>query len=136
MPGAEMIIDDSAQKTSIKMTRSMAEDTGLRVKKILEQIIDGSIDLPYSEWIWLVSQTWCDDIWISAMIKVVIRAKYEGLNLNKNQYFLDLILERTPSEMKAEFKKIHSIARLSLMELLNKKTPEPEPKHQAKGIWD
>lgn len=138
MPGAEMVIDgsDGAQKTSIKMTRSMAEDTGMKIKKILEDILNGSIDIPYSEWVWLVSQCWSDDIWISAIVKLIIKAKNEGMDLNKNQYFLDLILEMTPSEIKTEFRKIHSIARLSLMELLNKKPPEPEPKHKARDLWD
>lgn len=134
-----MIIDDessSTAKTSIKMTRAMSEDIGLKVKKILKEIIDETVNLSYDEWMWFISQCWCDDIWIMAMVKVINSSKENNINLNKNKFFLDLVVEKTPSELKTEFRKIHPIARLALMELVEKQPPKPEKPHQAKDLWE
>ena len=138
MIGRRMVVDDESSgvaKTSIKMTRSMAEDIGFKVKKIFNDIIEGTVDLSYAEWIWFISQCWGDEIWINAMIIVINKAREKKLNLNKNSFFLDFVLEKTPSELKAEFRKIHPIARLSLMELVDKKLPEPEKPRKFEELW-
>ena len=140
MIGRKMQINDDAgdksQRTSIKMTRSMSEDIGLKVKEILKKIVDGKINLTYSEWIWFISQCWNDEIWIKAVIIAINKAREIKLDLNKNSFFLDFILEHTPLELKKEFARTHPIARLSLMELVDKQIPEPEKPHKFKELWE
>lgn len=140
MPGFNQLMvptDDKTgyAKTSLKMTRSMSNDIGLKVKKVLQEIADGTVDLSHTEWQWLVSQCWSDDIWIDATVKAIEKTKRYRMNLNKNPAFLQLISELTPSQLKAEFKKTHPICRLSLMDLVNKKQPKKEMEHTYEDLW-
>lgn len=125
----------SHQRTSLIMTRSMSEDIGLKVKKTLEAIDSGKIDNTYTQWQEFVSYCWCDEIWIMAMNKVILRAKKYDIDLNKNERFLDIISEMSPSELKNEFRKTHPIARLALMDLIDKKPPKPMPKRVYGDLW-
>ena len=138
MPYQRMIPTDETEgyaKTSLTMTRAMSEDIGLKVKKVLEDIANNTVALSYTEWQWMVSQAWCDEIWIMAMVKAIQMAKREGINLNKNVEFLNTISEMTASELKNEFRKTHPIAKLSLMDLIQKKPPEPEKPRKYEDLW-
>ena len=123
-------------KTSLKMTRSMAHDIGLKTKKILEDIYNGTVNLSYSEWGWFVTMCWNDKVWITALNKAIHQASIHKISLNKNGAFLQLITEMTPSELKEELRKTHPIATMSLMDLVDKKPPVPEPERKFKDRWD
>jgi len=125
----------SYQRTSLTMTRSMSEDIGLKVKKTLESIDNGTIDYSYTQWKEFVSYCWSDEIWISALNKVIDRCKKYNIDLNKNDVFLDIIYEFSPIELKNEFRKTHPIARLALMDLIDKKPPKPMPKRVYADLW-
>jgi len=128
--------DDSGfQKTSLTMTRAMADDIGLKVKKILEDIDNKTINQSYTDWQWFISECWSDDIWIMAMNKAIIKCKEIKLDLNCCKNFLDIIQEMSPTELKNEFKKTHPIARLSLMDIVNKKQPKPKPERLYEDLW-
>jgi len=122
-------------KTSLRMTRSMSEDIGLTVKKILEEIDNETINRSYTDWQWFISQCWSDDILIAAMGQAIQKAKKVKLDLNKNKAFLRFISEKTPSELKNEFRKTHPIARLALMDIVDKKPKEPEKKRKYEDLW-
>jgi len=122
-------------KTSLTMTRAMSEDIGLKVKKILEDIANNTVNLSYTEWQWFVSQAWCDEIWVMAMVKAIQIAKREHIDLNTNEEFLNLISEMSASELKNEFRKTHPIAKLSLMDLIQKKIPEPVKPKTVEELW-
>ncbi len=129
MPGQRTIIDDEQEshaKTSLRMTRSMSEDIGLKIKKIMEDIDNNKVNLSYTEWQWFISQCWNDEIWIMAINKAIRQCKEYGIDLNRNKEFLNLIAEMTPFELKNEFRKTHPIARLSLMDIVDKKPPKPK----------
>jgi hypothetical protein len=117
-------------KTSLKMTRSLAEDIALKVRKIKRDIDDGTVNLTYSEWQEFISYCWSDDIWIMAFNKAIEMCKKANIDLNKNVEFLAMISERTPSELKNEFKKTHPIARMSLMDIIDKKPKKDEPEKE------
>jgi len=125
----------SGAKTSLKMTRSMSEDIGLKVKEIFEKIAEGTVDLKYTEWQWLITQCWSDEIWVSAVNKAIYKAEVGEIDLNHNGAFFQLIRERTLLELKKEFTKTHPIAKMSLMDILLKKPPKKEREHQYKDIW-
>jgi len=127
---------ESHARTSIRMTRSMTEDIGFKVKKIFKEIIERKVELSYDEWIWFISMCWSDPVWINALVIVINRCRAENFNLNKCSYFLDFILEKTPGELKETVSKIHPIARLSLMELVDKKPSKPEKPHKYKDVWE
>ena len=133
----EIIEDESSghAKTSIRMTRSMSEDIGLKVKKVLEDIQNHKIDFSYAEWQWFVTQCFSDEIWIGAINKAIYQASIEGLSLNDNGAFLQLMAEKAPVELKAEFRKVHPVARLALMELLDKKPQKKPRKTQYPDVW-
>jgi len=122
-------------KTSLKMTRSMSEDIGLKVKKVLEEIDKETVNLSYTEWQWFVSQCWSDEVLIAAMGRAIQKAKNVKLDLNKNKEFLQFVSEKSPSELKNEFRKTHPIARLSLMDLVDKKPPEKQPERKYEDLW-
>ena len=113
-------------KTSLTMTRSMSEDIGLKIKKILEDIDNNKVDLTYTQWQELISYCWNDEVWIMAMNKTIRQCKIYNIDLNRNVEFLNIIVEMTPSELKNEFRKTHPIARLSLMDIVDKQPPKPE----------
>ena len=122
-------------KTSLRMTRSMSEDIGLKVKKVLEEIDKKTVNLSYTDWQWFVSQCWNDEVLIAAMGRAIQKAKNVKLDLNKNKAFLQFISEKTPSELKNEFRKTHPIARLSLMDIVEKKPRKPEEKRKYEDLW-
>ena len=41
----------------------------------------------------------------------------------------------TPSELKTAFKNIHSIAGMSLMDIINKKPPAPTRERKYEDLW-
>lgn len=133
------VIDDSEKeshaKTSLKMTRSMAHDIGLKTKKILEDIYNGTVNLSYSEWQWFITNCWNDKVWIAALNKAIYQASLNKINLNKNGAFLQLITEMTPSELKEELRRTHPIATMSLMDLVDKKPPEPKKPKTIEELW-
>lgn len=138
MRGQRTIVDDerdSHAKTSLKMTRSISEDIGMKIKKILEDIDNGTVNLTYTQWQELISYCWNNEIWIMAMNKAIRKCKDYNIDLNRNKEFLNLIVEMTPSELKKEMRKTHPIARLSLMDIVDKKPPKPKPKRQVENIW-
>ena len=122
-------------KTSLRMTRSMAEDIGLKVKKVLKEIDEKKVNLSYTDWQWFVSQCWNDEVLIAAMGRAIQKAKNVNLNLNKNKKFLQFISEKTPSELKNEFRKTHPLARLALMDIVDKKPREPEKGRKYEDLW-
>jgi len=122
-------------KTSLTMTRAMSEDIALKIRKIKNAIDSNTINLSYSEWQELVSYCWSDDIWIMAMNMAIEMAKDEKIDLNHCKDFLKLISERTPSELKIEFKKTHPIARLSLMDIIDKQPPKTEKPRRYEDLW-
>jgi len=122
-------------KTSLSMTRSMSEDIGLKVKKILEDIDAGTVNLSYTEWQWFISECWCDDIWIMAINKAIIKCREVELDLNLCKEFLMIIQEMSATELKNEFKKTHPIAKLSLMDIVDKKPPKPQPGRVYEDLW-
>lgn len=127
--------DKTTAKTSLIMTRSMSEDIGLKVKKTLESIDKKTINYSYAQWQEYVSYIWSDDIWIMALNKAIRLSKESEVDLNRNKYFLDLIWEMSPTELKNEFKKTHPIARLALMDLIDKKPPKPERRRKYEDLW-
>lgn len=127
--------DKGSSKTSLKMTRSMGEDIGMKIKKILEDIYADKVDLTYLQWQEVVSYCWSDEIWLKAINKAIYHASIKKIKLNKNGAFLQLIAEMTLAELKEEFRKIHSIAKMSLMDIINKKPPEPERKRKYEDLW-
>ena len=134
-----MIIEEerTGAKTSISMTRAMGEDIGWIAVEILEKIEKREINLTHHKWQWFIGHYWNDEIWKKALSKVITWAKNDGLDLNKNQYFLDFIFEKTAIELNIEVKKgAHPIFRQAFMELVTKKRPIPEPERQAKDLWD
>lgn len=134
----KMTITDEGRggpKTSLKMTRSMSEDIGLKVKEIFIKISDHTIQLGYTEWQWLITQCWSDEIWTNAVNKAIYHAETMKLNLNENGAFLQLIRERTLTELKKEFGKTHPIAKMSLMDILLKKPPEKPKEHYYNDVW-
>ena len=133
-----MTIDDEYKghaKTSLIMTRSMSEDIGLKVKKTLEQIDDCTISFSYIQWQEFVTYCWSYEIWIMAINKSIRLSKEEGIDLNTNKEFLHIISEMSLSELKNEFKKTHPIARLALMDLIDKKPKKPGPKRKYEDLW-
>ena len=135
-----MIIEDehdTGPKTSIKMTRALGEDIGWIALEIMEAIENESIDLKYSRWQWFISHFWDDEIWKMALNKVIVQAKNDKLNLNKNNFFLNFIFEKIATELNNAMKKgVHPIFRQAFMELVTKQKPKPEKPHQAKDLWD
>ena len=142
-----MVPDDeqkSHARTSLRMTRSMSEDIGMKLKKILEQIhntIDPQpndeekINLTHAQWQEVVTYLWSDEIWSMALNKAIIMCKQGDIDMNKNAEFLLMVAEKGPFELKAEFRKTHPIARLSLMDLVTKKPPEPEKVRTVEELW-
>lgn len=139
MPPRKMMIatdnEKSHARTSLTMTRAMSEDIALKVRKIKIDIDGNCVNLTYSEWQEFISYVWSDEIWIIAMNMAIEKAKEEKIDLNHNKEFLRLISERSPSELKLEFKKTHPIARLALMDVIDKKPPEPEPERKYEDLW-
>lgn len=134
---SERMIIDGESRPPIKMTRSMGEDIGWKALFVLENIEKKSIDFSYSLWQWFIAHFWFDDV-SKGMLSIVVRlAKNDELNLNKNQYFLDFIFEKTALELDKKMGKgVHPIVRQAFMDIINKKRPEPKPDRQAKDIWD
>ena len=138
MPNRTLVDDsekESHAKTSLKMTRSMSNDIGLKIKKILEDIYNGTVNLSYSEWHWLITTCWNDKVWIAALNKAIYQASIDKIDLNKNGAFLQLITEMTPSELKEELRRTHPIATMSLMDLVDKKPPEPKKPKTIEELW-
>ena len=138
MPRRMMVPSDEKEgygKTSLTMTRAMSEDIALKIRKIKKDIDNNKIKLSYSEWQEFVSYCWSDDIWIMAMNTAIEMAKDENLDLNHKKEFLRLISEKSPSELKIEFKKTHPIARLALMDVIDKKPPKPEKPRKYADLW-
>ena len=138
LPQQMMIPSDEDKgfgKTSLTMTRAMSEDIALKVRKIKEDIDANKINLSYSSWQEFVSYCWSDDIWIMAINRAIELAKQQNLDLNHNAEFLGLISERSPSELKMEFKKTHPIARLALMDIIDKKPPKNEKPRKYEDLW-
>ena len=127
--------DKGYAKTSLTMTRAMSEDIGLKLKKTLEEIDAKTVNMSHVEWKELVSYCWCDEIWIMAMNIAISRCREEDINLNTNKEFLKIISERSLSELKNEFRKTHPIAKMSLMDIVRKKPPEPEPERKYEDLW-
>ena len=133
-----MTPDDESKghaRTSLTMTRSMSEDIGLKVKKTLEQIDNDTISFSYTQWQEFVTYCWSDEIWCMAMNKAIRMAKEKKIDLNTNKEFLNIISEKSLSELKNEFRKTHPIARLALMDLIDKKPKKPEIQRKYEDLW-
>lgn len=138
MPKGQMIPDDEPKsfgRTSLTMTRSMSEDIGLKVKKTLEEIDSGKINYSFTQWQEFVTYCWSDEIWIKAMNKAIRLCKNYDIDMNKNIAFLNIISEMSLCELKDEFRKTHPIARLALMDLVDKKPPEPEKEFTVEDLF-
>lgn len=112
-------------RTSLRMTRVISDEIGCSLEEILQQIYnvfdpeakeEEKINLSYSQWQYLITQLFHDEILIMALNKTVLGARDQGIDLNRNKVFLDYVTERIVSELKTEIKKTqHPIALLSLM---------------------
>ena len=112
-------------RTSLRMTRVISDEIGESLEELLQQIYnvfnpdaneEEKINLSYSQWQFLITQLFHDEILIMALNKTILRARDSNINLNCNKVFLDYITEHIVSELKSEIKKTqHPIALLSLM---------------------
>lgn len=112
-------------RTSLRMTRVISDEIGMTVEDILQGIYsvfdskaeeEDKINLSYSQWQYLITQMFHDEILIMALNKTILAACDQNINLNRNKVFLNYVAERIVSELKAEIKTTqHPIALLSLM---------------------
>lgn len=142
MQNRETIGDESEKKakTSIRITRAVAECVSVKVKKVMKYIEDknnpdNKLDFTYSDWMHFVTANWHDDIKIAAINKAIKKMMRKKYDLNKNECFLDLIFINTFPELKKEFEKSHQIAGLSFKDAIDKKPDKPKKKHQYKDLW-
>ena len=122
-------------KTSLSMTRSMAEDIGLKVRSVCEQATDETIQFTFTEWLEFFSQCWNDKIWIRAINIAISDAQDARINLNKNHPFLVLVRQKSFVELKLEMENTHPIAKMALKDNIGKKTPEPQKERKYSDLW-
>ena len=130
--GRQMIPDSDSKgyaKTSLTMTRAIAHEIALKVRKVLEDSNkEGKLNLSYTQWQEFIIYYWDDDIWISALNQAIYHAKIDGINLNKNSAFLQLINEKTLTQFKMRMKKVHPLADMSVQDSFGAKPHEPDKK--------
>lgn len=122
-------------KTSLMMTRSMAQDIGLKIRAVLEKADVDKLIFTYTQWQEYVSGCWNDTIWIEALNIAITRAMVHKINLNKNFPFIILVKQKSFPQLKLEMEKAHLIAKLALKDNIMKDTPKPEKKHMYEDIW-
>ena len=138
MKKSQMIPDDEKSgyaKTSLSMTRSIAEDIGMKIRDVLDKITDNEIDLTYVQWKEYVTNCWHDKLQMKAINIAITKAEKHKINLNKNEKFLQLIQEKSFPELKMEMESTHPIAKMSIKDNIGKEKPKPAPKHQYKDVW-
>lgn len=142
MLNRETVGDDSEKKakTSIRITRAVAEDVSVKVKKVMKYIEDptkeeNKLDFSYSDWTHFVTATWSDKIKISAVNKAISKMMRKKYSLNTNECFLDLIFINTFPELKKEFESAHPIAGLSYKDAIDKKPKKTETRRKYEDLW-
>jgi len=121
-----LAVDDLERvRTSLRMTRVISDEIGQSLEETLERIYnvfnseksdEDKICFSYSQWQYLITQLFHDEILIMSLNKTIIRSRDLGIDLNRNKVFLDFVLEHVVSEFKTLIKKTqHPIALLSLM---------------------
>ena len=123
-------------KTSLMMTRAIAHDIALKVRRVLEDSNEeDKLELSYTQWQEFISYYWDDEIWISALNQAIYHAKIAGFNLNKNGAFLQLINEKTLTQFKASMKKVHPLADMSVKDSFGAKPPAPEKRPKVVELF-
>jgi len=125
-------------KTSLMMTRAIAHDITLKVRRVLEDSNAKEKDklkLTHTQWQEYITFYWDDEIWISALNQAIYKAKIYGLNLNKNGAFLQLINEKTLTQFKASMKKVHPLADMSVKDSFGAKPPAPEKRPKVVELF-
>lgn len=138
MKKGKMIPTDETRgyaKTSLSMTRSIAEDIGMKIRDVLDQITDDEINLTYVQWKEYTTNCWNDKLQMKALNIAITKAWQQNINLNKNEKFLQLIQEKSFPEFKLEMESTHPIAKMSIKDNIGKEKPKPDPKHQYKDVW-
>jgi hypothetical protein len=143
-----MAVDEIERvRTSLRMTRVISDEIGYSLEEILQQIYnvfdsetkeeEEKINLSYSQWQFLITQLFHDEILIMALNKTILVARDECIDLNRSKTFLDYVTERIVSEFKTEIKKTqHPIALLSLMNRVGgKKKREQAVKTGVDAKW-
>ena len=135
----QMIPDSDTKgyaKTSLTMTRAIAHDIALKVRKVLEDSNkDDKLNLSYTQWQEFITYYWDDDIWISALNQAIYHAKVDGIDLNKNGAFLQLINEKTLSQFKMRMKKVHPLADMSVQDSFGAKPPKSKKNLQIEELF-
>ena len=111
-------------RTSLRMTRVISDEIGGTLEDILGKIHNvfnseaeegDKISLSYAQWQYMITELFHDETLIMALNKTVIGARDDHIDLNRNETFLNYILEHISSELKTEIlKKQHPIADLSM----------------------
>lgn len=142
MQNRETVGDESERKakTSIRITRAVAEDISVKVKRVMKYIEDptneeNKLDFTYSDWTHFITSNWFDKIKIAAVNKAIKKMMRKKYDLNVNECFLDLIFITTFPELKKEFEKSHQIAGLSFKDAIDKKPHKPEKKRKYSDLW-
>jgi hypothetical protein len=105
------------------MTRVISDEIGGTLEDILQQMHnvydpdakeEDKINFSFSQWQYLVTQLFHDEVLIMALNSTILGARDKGINLNRNKSFLDYVLLHITSELKTEIKRgQHPIADLS-----------------------